>query len=177
MSGDVRLGARVGRIARQILATAVLALALAGCLRQDTNAGVILRETPRPTTASPIAPGTFRVGQSGSTLTGNIVTVKNYEGPDPSGRPGIVVVAANVEVCTPETAPGRTRVSPRSFELELADRTRRPTAQEGPKEPALAEKVIAPGKCNGGWIHFEIRSEDQPAYVVLLGRSQLRWEV
>lgn len=163
------------RVSRSF-ALVVLALAATACLRQDLDAGVILRETPRPTAASPITPGVYTVGQTGVTANGNAVTVYAFEAGLPSGRAGVTLGAADIEACTSRTS--QATVDPRSFELELADLTHRPNAQDGPKEPLLERQTLSPGRCARGWVHFEYRANETPAAIVLQTRPEpVRWKI
>lgn len=155
----------------------LLAFATAACLRQDTDAGVILR-TPSPsTTASPIAPGTYTVGQTVVTPAGNRVTVYTFEPSPTSGGTGLVVGAADAEACISQSATMRIALDPSRFALELSDRTRRPYVGEGPKAPLLEAQTLQPGRCARGWIHFEYRADESPAAVVLQQTPVLRWRI
>ena len=162
--------------ARRSLVLVILALGATGCLRQDLDAGVIVRETPRPTAASPVAPGVYTVGQTGVTANGNLVTVYSFAAGLPADRPGIVLGAADIEACTSRAA--QAIVDPSAFELEFGDLTHRPNVATGPKEPLLERQTLRPGRCARGWVHFEYRTTETPAAVVLQTRPQpLRWKI
>ena len=160
------------------LAVAILGLVATACLRQDLDAGVIVRQSEGPTaTATPVSPGVYTVGQSAATARGNTVTVYAFEPGLPSNRSGIVIAGADVETCTARTAAPQTRVDPRSFEIEFSDQTRRPSVTNGPKTPRLEPQILGPGRCARGWVHFEYRADETPAAVVLQSTPPLRWKV
>jgi hypothetical protein len=165
--------------ARSITAALAIALALPACLRQDTNTGVIIRESP-VTTVSPTAVpsgGALALGQAGRTKTDNIVTVKEFRRGIPSGKPGVTLVAADASLCRAQDTTGPTVFTPEAFELEMGDGTRRPAEASGPTKPNLRTQRIEPNKCGSGWVHFQVGANDTPAFVVLKGSSGLRWKV
>lgn len=168
--------ARRGSFEPRTLALLLLAFAATACLRQETDAGIILRSPSPSTTAAPIAPGAYTVGQTVVTPTGNRVAIYTFEAP-PSGGSGLLIGAADAEACIAQTATMRFALDPSRFALELSDRTRRPSVGQGPKAPLLEPQTLEPGRCARGWIHFEYRADETPAAVVLQQTPPLRWTI
>jgi hypothetical protein len=146
------------------------------CLRQDTDSGVIIRPTARAT-ASPITPGVYALGSTVRRPTGNTVAVLRFEGPFPGSAPGIQVSAAEIEGCANPTRTGSVRIAVQSFELQMSDNTRRPVASGSQRSPEYTGKALRPGSCERGWLHFEYRTDEKPAFVVYQVTPPLRWKV
>jgi hypothetical protein len=160
----------------RILALAGLVLSSTACLRQDTNAGVIIRPSAQAT-ASPIAAGVYAVGATVRRPTGNTVAVLRYQGPFAGPSAGVRVVAAEIEGCANPNAVRSVRIATENFELEMADKTRRPVTDGTQRSPQYEGKALKPGNCEKGWLHFEIRSDEKPAFVLYDVKPPIRWKV
>ena len=162
--------------ARGLLLAALLLTSSAACLRQDTNSGVIIRPSVRPT-ATPISPGIYAVGATVRRPTGNTVAVLQFAGPFPGSSGSIAVVAAEIEGCANSGNSRSVKIATESFELEMSDKTRRPVTSGDQKSPDYTGRALRPGRCERGWLHFEYRSDEKPAFVVYDARPPIRWKV
>lgn len=163
-----------GRFER--LGVLVALVLVSACLHQDTNSGVILHATSKPTaSSSPL--GFYAVGQRVGRPNGNTVAVLAYAGPFPSSTEGLLISAADVEGCANPNAPRPVRFVAQNFQIELSDKTRRPSVSGDRRTPAFNDSAVKPGKCERGWVHFEYRTDEKPAFVVYLGPPPIKWKV
>lgn len=168
---DRRRPGRLGRLG------ALIALLLAtACLHQDTNSGVIIHASARPT-ASASPSGSYVIGQRAGRPNGNTVAVLAFAGPFTSSTQGVLVAAADVEGCVNPNASRALRFAAQTFQIEMSDKTRRPSTSGDEKSPAFTDTAVKPGRCQRGWVHFEYRSDEKPAYVVYEVTPPIRWKV
>ena len=161
--------------ARSILLAVILLPAVA-CLRQDTDSGVIIRPSAKPT-ATPIAPGVYPVGATVRRPKGNTIGVLEFAGPFPGSTSGVVVVATQIEGCANPGNVRRVRIAITNIGLEMSDQTKRPVVSGDKRSPEYTGKALRPGECERGWLHFEYRSDEKPAYVVYEVTPLIRWKV
>lgn len=134
---------------------------------------------------SPKPPIDEKIGQSGRTPQGNIISVFQFQSPAAYAQAGYVVAAADVQACAASTTvvtqgPGvlvKAGISPRFFSVQFTDGTLQEAQFPGVKAPALPEQLLQPGQCVRGWVTFQIPEQKKVSYVIFRSLSVFRWAV
>ena len=160
-----------GRAAGRFPLSAVTAIAvitsLAACVK--TTAG----NQPSPT----VQATTVAMGTRIETPAGNSVIVYSFlrsVGKAPGTN--MVYAAADIKACGGPHATSVTAVVRTLFDIETPDAHAWPSVP-AVKKPELKPTLLAPNKCEAGWVTFIIPQTPKPVYVVFDSSGLVKWKI
>jgi hypothetical protein len=153
---------------RRLLTCLALGAVLGGCIHSDLE-----RVQPGPDDRDPAAAELTQVGESVTTIEGNVVTVRRVEEPVEAPDAQVRLMDVEVEICAADDGDGAAS-SPAYFRALIPGQGYRRPAAAG-KRPALAADRLEAGACARGWIGFPVRPSEDVEAIVLLASSTVEW--